>query len=221
MATEVRCEPRGGSCGHDGAALAAHRPKLVEIVVNTTHVRVPERVTGSAIKAAADVPADFELYLVRGRSEVLIENDEEIEVKDGERFTASPALDYSYVAAGPHADAITSVTDAFPGYAVDVQEPGDGSTHVIIRGVELNAGWNMPEIDLEVRLTPAFPSTAPYPYYAPAGLVRTDDKELPLQQVQLDGETRTQISLRKEFDPTSETLGGRLRWVVAWLEAPR
>lgn len=206
---------------HDGAALADRKPELVEIVVNTTHVKVPERVTGSAIKAAAQLPVEFELYRVRGRSEVLIENDEEIKVRDGERFTASPALDYAYVATGPHADAVTSVTDAFAGYVVDVHEPGDGSTHVTIRGIELNAGWNMSEIDLEVRLTPAFPSTVPYPYYGPAGLARTEGKVLPLQQVQLDGQMRTQISLHKQFDPTSETLGGRLRWVVAWLEAPR
>jgi hypothetical protein len=209
---------------HDGAALADLRPsrsQLVEIVVNTTRVRVPERVTGSAIKAAANIPADFELYRVRGRSEVLIENDREIKVREGERFTASPALDYSYVAVGPHAEAMTSVTDAFADYVVDMHEPGDGSTYVIIRAIELNSGWNRSEIDLEVRLTPAFPSTAPYPYYAPAGLARSDGKALPLQQVQLDGETRTQISLRKDFDATSETLGARLRWVVAWLEAPR
>ena len=40
-------------------------------------------------------------------------------------------------------------------------------------------------------------------------------------QVQLDGRSRTQISLMKPFNPAVETLGARLVSVVDWLRNPR
>jgi hypothetical protein len=208
---------------HRDAAEIARRPKLVEIVVNRTHVGVPQHVTGAEIVAAAGLPSNFELRRVQGRREIPVEDDDRITVHEGERFVASPALDYSFISNVAHAEAVESVRVQFPEHAVDVEEPGDGTTHVIVRGVEIGDGWNTPTIDLEVRLAPAFPSTVPYPFYGPAGLARTDGQALsPIQpEVQLDSQLRTQISLRKEFDPTNETLGARLSWVASWLESPR
>jgi len=106
---------------------------------------------------------------------------------------------------------------------VDVSQPGDGTSVIVVRELDIGAGWTLPVIDLELRLQAAFPSSPPYPYYGPAGLARTDGRALaPLQpQVALDGQHRAQISLNKPFDPAVETLGARLMSVVAWLRDPR
>jgi hypothetical protein len=200
-----------------------HEPKIVEIKVNGKPVKVPKEVTGAEIKQAAGVPSDFQLFRVQGRKEIPVGNDEELRVHKGEQFLAAPTLDPAYVGNPAHTAAAETVREAFPGREVDVSEPGDGTTIIVVRGIQIGAGWAPPIIDLEVRLQTAFPSSPPYPYYGPTGLARTDGQALaPLQpQVVLDGQQRAQISLNKPFDSTVETLGARLMSVVAWLRDPR
>jgi hypothetical protein len=65
----------------------------VEIVVNNRPVQVHRRTTGSAIKSAAGVPADYQLFEIRGHEEIEIGNDEIIEVHHGERFAATPPIE--------------------------------------------------------------------------------------------------------------------------------
>jgi Multiubiquitin len=67
--------------------------RKVEILVNKRPVTVPARTTGAAIKAAADVPADDELFRVVGDHEVKVGDDQVIEVHDGERFVATPPIE--------------------------------------------------------------------------------------------------------------------------------
>jgi hypothetical protein len=65
----------------------------VEILVNKRPVTVPARTTGAAIKAAAGVPADDELFRVEGHEEIKVGDDQPIEVHDGERFVATPPIE--------------------------------------------------------------------------------------------------------------------------------
>ena len=65
----------------------------VEIKVNRRPVKVPSHTTGAAIKDAAGVPADDQLFRIQGDTEVLVRSNETIEVRDGERFAATPALE--------------------------------------------------------------------------------------------------------------------------------
>jgi hypothetical protein len=194
----------------------------VEIIVNTKKVTVPKKVTGAEIKAAAKVPADFDLYWVKGKQEIQIADNEQLTVKDRDKFTASPTLDPSFVEHPMQATAVESVRDAFPGHVVDVGQPGDGSALIAVRELAVGEGWNPATIDLEVNLQVTFPSTPPYPFYGPAGMTRTDGMSLvQIQQVALGGQMRTQISLTKPFDPATETLGSRFAAVARWLRNPR
>jgi hypothetical protein len=197
--------------------------RTVEILVNTKPVDVPSEVTGAEIKAAAKVPADFKLFRVEGHREVPVGDEEQLHVHHHEKFVASPTLDPAFVANPTHAAAIDSVRDAFPGHAVDVEEPSDGTTVVTVRQLDVETGWNVARIDLTVKIQVTFPSSPPYPFYGPAGMARTDGRVLSQiqPQVQLDGQVRTQISLMKPFNPTVETLGARLVAVVGWLRNPR
>jgi hypothetical protein len=197
--------------------------RTVEILVNTKPFDVPSEVTGAEIKAAAKVPADFKLFRVEGHREVPVGDEEQLHVHHHEKFVASPTLDPAFVANPTHAAAIDSVRDAFPGHAVDVEEPGDGTTVVTVRQLDVETGWNVAWIDLTVKIHVTFPSSPPYPFYGPAGMARTDGRVLSQiqPQVQLDGQVRTQISLMKPFNPTVETLGARLVAVVGWLRNPR
>jgi len=78
------------------AAQAEHAPATaheVEIMVNKRPVKVPARTTGSAIKTAAGVPADDQLFRVEGNKEIEVGDDEPIEVRHGERFVATPPIE--------------------------------------------------------------------------------------------------------------------------------
>jgi hypothetical protein len=197
--------------------------RTVEILVNTKPVAVPSEVTGAEIKAAAKVPADFKLFRVEGHREIPVGNDERLHVRHHEKFVASPTLDPAFVSNPSHAVAAESVRDTFPGHEVVVEEPGDGTTVITVREVEIGTGWNVTRPDLSVKLQMTFPSSPPYPLYGPAGMVRTDGRVLSQiqPQVPVDGQIRTQISLTKPFDPTVETLGARLVSVLGWLRDPR
>jgi hypothetical protein len=197
--------------------------RTVEILVNTKPADVPSEVTGAEIKAAAKVPADFKLFRVEGHREVPVGDEEQLHVHHHEKFVASPTLDPAFVESPTHAAAIDTVRDAFPGHAVDVDGPGEGTTVVTVRDIDVGAGWSMARIDLTVKLQVTFPSSPPYPFYGPAGMARTDGRALSQiqPQVQLDGQVRTQISLTKPFNPAVETLGARLVAVVGWLRDPR
>ena len=197
--------------------------RTVEILVNTKPVQVPAEVTGSEIKAAAHVPADFRLFRVKGHQEIPVGDDEVLRVHRHEKFIASPTLDPAFVGNPTHAAAIETVRDTFSGHEVVVEEPGDGTTVVTVLDIDVGAGWNVSRLDLAVKLQVTFPSSPPYPFYGPAGMVRTDGRAFSQIQPQgpVDGAMRTQISLMKPYDPTVETLGARLVSVVGWLRDPR
>ena len=197
--------------------------RTVEILVNTKPVQVPSEVTGAEIKTAATVPADFRLFRVKGQQEIPVGDEELLRVHHHEKFIASPTLDPAFVANPTPAAAIETVRDAFAGHEVVVEEPGDGTTVVTVRDIEVGGGWNLTRLDLAVKLQVTFPSSPPYPFYGPAGMARTDERILSQiqPQVPVDGMMRTQISLTKPYDPTVETLGARLVSVVGWLRDPR
>lgn len=197
--------------------------RSVEILVNTKPVDVPSQVTGAEIIAAAKVPADFKLFRVEGHNEIPVGNDELLHVHHHEKFVASPTLDPAFVGNPMHATAIETVRDAFSEYVVDVEEPGDGTTVITVRDIKVGSGWNVSRLDLTVKLHVTFPSSPPYPFYGPTGLARTDGRVLSQVQPQVpfDRQMRSQISLTKPFDPTTETLGSRLVSAIAWLRDPR
>jgi hypothetical protein len=199
------------------------RERTVEIRVNYRGVHVPQDVTGSRIIAAAGLPADFRLFRIDGHNEISIAGDELVHVHEHERFVACPTLDPAFVTNQAHTAQIETVRDAFAGHEITVEEPGDGTTVITVGNVDVGAGWNVSELDLSVKLQVTFPSSPPYPFYGPPGMARVDGRALPQIQphVQVDGASRTQISLNKPFDPAVETLAGRLVAVIDWLRSPR
>lgn len=64
----------------------------MKIFVNNNPVRVNERATGSEIKLAAGLPAEFKLYDEKGRE---VADDKRIKVEKGDRFTAISGQDVS------------------------------------------------------------------------------------------------------------------------------
>jgi hypothetical protein len=197
--------------------------QAVEIVVNYRRVRVRQESTGAEIVSGAGLPKDFRLFRIEGAQEVPVDADEPIRVRAHEHFVACPTLDPAFVSNPAHAVAIDSVRSAFPAHDVDVDEPGDGTTIVTVREIDVGPGWNVRSIDLSVKLQVTFPSSPPYPFYGPSGMARIDGTAYPQIQphVQLDGSARTQISLNKPFDPAAETLASRLVGAIAWLRNPR
>jgi len=67
---------------HDITILVNNRPVVLE----------HHKVTGAEIKAAAEVPAEFKLFDPKGRE---ISNDEHVEIRRDERFTAISGQDVS------------------------------------------------------------------------------------------------------------------------------
>jgi Multiubiquitin len=72
------------------------KPKEITISVNNQDVDLDSKhVTGAQIKAAAGVPADFQLFREHGQKLKQIDDDEQITVHDGERFRAVSGQDVS------------------------------------------------------------------------------------------------------------------------------
>lgn len=210
---------------HTSPDSTSTKPKpvpLIEVIVNNKQVNVPKQTSGSEIKSATGVPADFHLFRIEGKKEIPVGDAERLTVHAGEKFTASPTLDPSFTLSPLTSPAVNSVRDAFADHAVDVEEAGDGTALVTVRDVPIGAGWSPPTIDLAVKLQVTFPSTPPYPFYGPAGMTRADQLALPAIQphVLVEGAPKTQISLTKPFDPAVETLGTRFAAVVRWLRDP-
>jgi hypothetical protein len=74
-------------------ASEAKRTHEVEILVNNRPVRVPKVTTGSGIKTAAGVPADYQLFRVKGHEEIPVGDEERVEVHEHERFAATPSIE--------------------------------------------------------------------------------------------------------------------------------
>jgi hypothetical protein len=77
--------------------VAKDKPKkTVTIYVNNREVVLSDRdVTGAEIKTAAEVPADFQLYVEHGNKLELIQGDQEIKVHAEQRFRAVSGQDVS------------------------------------------------------------------------------------------------------------------------------
>jgi hypothetical protein len=76
--------------------MAAPEQKPVTIFVNNRAVELPSReATGREIKDAAEVPADFTLYLEHGSNLTEVADDEVIKLHEHERFRAVSGQDVS------------------------------------------------------------------------------------------------------------------------------
>jgi hypothetical protein len=72
------------------------KPKTITITVNNRPVELPSKeTTGAAIKSAAEVPADFQLFREHGSKLVQIGDDEQVKVHEGEAFRATSGQDVS------------------------------------------------------------------------------------------------------------------------------
>lgn len=123
----------------------------------------------------------------------------------------------------PLTDAVADLRLAFTGFEIVIDELEDGSVWVTVVGVGIGKGWNRDTIDLGVKLQTTYPDTEPYPFYTQQGLVRTDGGSYgPVQpSVNVHGELRTQISLRKNGPMRpGEDLGARFWAVVRYLRNP-
>lgn len=76
--------------------MAAPEQKPITIFVNNRAIELPERdATGREIKAAAEVPADFTLYLEHGANLTEVGDDEIVKLHEHERFRAVSGQDVS------------------------------------------------------------------------------------------------------------------------------
>ncbi len=70
--------------------------KTVTVFVNNREVVLPDKeTTGAEIKAAADVPLDFHLYVEHGGNLDPVDNNERIKVHHKQRFRAVSGQDVS------------------------------------------------------------------------------------------------------------------------------
>src|SRR5262249_3429040 len=132
------------------------KSKTVQILVNDKPVRTDRETTGAQILTAAELPADFKLFEIRGDKEIAIAPDERLKVHEGQRFLAAPTLDPGLIALPPvMVDAVASVRSSFPCHVVEDGQPGDGTVLIVVRSVDIGADWDPSVVDLEVRLQPS------------------------------------------------------------------
>jgi len=116
------------------------------------------------------------------------------------------------------ASAVADVRSTFPDSRVEVLEQPAGRVFVTLADVAVGEGWNVDRSDLSAFVEVTYPTTPPYPFYAEAGLQRTDGQAVagltPL--VAVEGANRSQLSLRHDYAP-GEGLGARFTAVIRWL----
>jgi hypothetical protein len=70
--------------------------KTVTVFVNNREIVLPDKeATGAEIKAAANIPLDFHLYVEHGSNLDPVDNNERIKVHQKERFRAVSGQDVS------------------------------------------------------------------------------------------------------------------------------
>jgi hypothetical protein len=73
----------------DNAVKKDDKPKTITVFVNNREVELPDKdETGAEVKAAAGVPAEFQLFHEHGKKLEPVPNDEPIKVHNNERFRA-------------------------------------------------------------------------------------------------------------------------------------
>ncbi len=114
---------------------------------------------------------------------------------------------------------LRQVEETFGPTNVSSTELPDGFVWVDVAAVDLGAGWNLPVTMLSVKLAPTFPDTAPYPWYLPWGIGRSDGAAVDRLSgpVDLDGRHLTQVSLNAPWT-VDASLADRMLAVVRWLK---
>jgi hypothetical protein len=75
---------------------ATAKKTTVTVEINNKSYEAPKgELTGAEIKALADIPADFQLYLLHGNQLESIGNDRVVKLHEGERFRAVSGQDVS------------------------------------------------------------------------------------------------------------------------------
>ncbi len=67
------------------------KPSFTIFVNNNPFTTHEHKLTGSQIKALANVPADYELFEVRGDQTIPVGNDQEVQIHEKLHFRAIPA----------------------------------------------------------------------------------------------------------------------------------
>lgn len=94
----------------------------------------------------------------------------------------------------------------------------DGSVRVTVSGLDLGQGWEPRVVGITATLLTTFPSPAPYPFYLPAGLRKTDGGAVPnLGLATVDGVAVSQLSVRPLSGRTESSLPALILGVVSWL----
>lgn len=117
------------------------------------------------------------------------------------------------------APSLRQVEETFGTPNVSSTELADGFVWVDVAAVDLGPGWNPAVTTISVKLAPTFPDTAPYPWYLPWGIGRSDGAVVDRLSgpIELDGRSLTQVSLNAPWS-VDASLADRMLAVVRWLK---
>jgi hypothetical protein len=114
--------------------------------------------------------------------------------------------------------ALDEAVETFGPEKVTFTELPDGSVRVTVSGQDIGEGWEPRIVTIKTTLLATFPSPAPYPFYLPAGLRKTDGKQIAnVTQATIDGSAVTQLSVRPLGGRTESSFPALICGVSSWL----
>lgn len=114
---------------------------------------------------------------------------------------------------------IDEVVATFGGDHVEIAPAAGGAVWVTVTARNVGEQWNMPVVDITVKVLPTYPTTPVYPFYLPAAFGKTGGNPSNLTAVEVDGRRFMQLSVNKPAASTPETLASRIVGSIAWLRA--
>jgi hypothetical protein len=127
----------------------------IHIFINKKRYEVKDHVqTGASLKELAGIPLNDVLFLQRPGEDDVIPNDKKITLKNDDCFHSQPPADYGWGAA-------LLAEAGFSAQRATLHPEANGWQFLVISDFEVPGGFQPNQVELLVKLPPAFPDAAP------------------------------------------------------------
>jgi hypothetical protein len=144
----------------------------IHVFINKNKFELEDAVqSGASLKELAGIPLSDVLFLQQPHEDEVIPNEAKVTLKNGDHLHSQPPADYGL---GPSVLADAGLQPE----RVALHAEGNGWAFVVISDYKLPTGFDPSQVDLLIKLPPAFPDAAPDMFWV-SPPVRTPNGSVP------------------------------------------